>query len=111
MPAWMPGSPGRLRTLRQRLSSSTCRSWRLALLPLGIPISGIAVASGSHPAGIWGLLVVWIAIAAIYIGYACGCAHPRIVTDTRPAPWPANAPAAGPHLEAIGPGTLRSAPT
>jgi hypothetical protein len=42
----------------------------LGSIALGIPISGIAVAAGSHPAGIWGLLVVWIAIAAINIGYA-----------------------------------------
>jgi hypothetical protein len=37
---------------------------------LGIPLSGIAVAAGTHPAGLWGLLVVWIAIAAINIAYA-----------------------------------------
>lgn len=42
----------------------------LGSIALGIPISAIAVAAGSHPAGIWGLLVVWIAIAAINIGYA-----------------------------------------
>jgi hypothetical protein len=28
------------------------------------------VSAGAHPAGIWGLLVVWIAIAAINLGYA-----------------------------------------
>ena len=42
----------------------------LGSIGLGIPISAIAVAAGSHPAGIWGLLVVWIAIAAINIAYA-----------------------------------------
>lgn len=42
----------------------------LGSIALGIPISAIAVSAGSHPAGIWGLLVVWIAIAAINIGYA-----------------------------------------
>jgi hypothetical protein len=36
---------------------------------LGIPLSGIAVAAGSHPAGIAGLLVVWIAITVINIAY------------------------------------------
>lgn len=36
---------------------------------LGIPISAIAVAAGSHPAGFMGLLVVWIAITAINIAY------------------------------------------
>jgi hypothetical protein len=39
-------------------------------LGFGIPISAIAVAAGAHPAGLWGLLVVWIAIAAINIAYA-----------------------------------------
>ena len=39
-------------------------------LTLGIPISAIAVAAGSHPAGLWGLLVVWAAIAVINIAYA-----------------------------------------
>ena len=37
---------------------------------LGIPLSAIAVAVGSHPAGLSGLLVVWIAIAVINIAYA-----------------------------------------
>ena len=38
----------------------------LGSIALGIPISGIAAGT----AGFWGLLVVWIAIAAINIGYA-----------------------------------------
>ena len=38
-------------------------------MALGIPISGIAVAAGAHPAGFMGLLVVWIAITAINIAY------------------------------------------
>ena len=42
----------------------------LGSISLGIPISAIAVAAGKHPAGFWGLLVVWIAIAAINLGYA-----------------------------------------
>ena len=42
----------------------------LGSITLGIPASAIAVAAGSHPAGIWGLLVVWIAIAVINLGYA-----------------------------------------
>jgi hypothetical protein len=39
-------------------------------MTLGIPLSAIAVAAGQHPAGFWGLLVVWAAIAAINIAYA-----------------------------------------
>jgi hypothetical protein len=41
-------------------------------LALGIPISGIAAAAGTHPAGFMGLLVVWIAIAVINIAYNIG---------------------------------------
>lgn len=41
-------------------------------MALGIPISGIAVAAGPHPAGFMGLLVVWIAIAVINIAYNIG---------------------------------------
>jgi hypothetical protein len=42
----------------------------LGSIALGIPISSIAVAAGDHPAGLWGLIVVWIAIAVINLGYA-----------------------------------------
>jgi hypothetical protein len=38
----------------------------LGAVALGIPISGIAAGT----AGLWGLVVVWLAIAAINIGYA-----------------------------------------
>jgi hypothetical protein len=38
-------------------------------LVFGIPISAIAVAAGSHPAGLLGLIVVWVAIATINIAY------------------------------------------
>jgi cytochrome P450 len=49
-------------------------------MALGIPISAIAVAAGKHPAGILGLIVVWIAIAAINITYTAWPAGP----DARP---------------------------
>jgi len=42
----------------------------LGSMVLAIPLSAVAVASGAHPAGFWGLLVVWIAIAVINIAYA-----------------------------------------
>ena len=46
----------------------------ISSMALGIPISAIAVAAGTHPAELMGLLVVWIAIAAInvvyYVSYA-----------------------------------------
>ena len=44
-------------------------------LTLGIPLSAIAVAAGKHPAGTWGLIVVWIAIAVINVAYAVRRPH------------------------------------
>jgi hypothetical protein len=41
----------------------------LATLIFGIPLSAIAVAAGQHPAGFWGLLVVWVGIVAINLAY------------------------------------------
>jgi hypothetical protein len=57
---------------RQRRGSGSGSPLALATisLVLGIPISAIAVAAGQHPAGALGLIVVWLAIAAINIGYA-----------------------------------------
>jgi peptidoglycan/LPS O-acetylase OafA/YrhL len=56
---------GRVRSMRPR----TPAFFVLASLVAGIPLSAIAVAAGQHPAGFWGLLVVWIAIVAIDITY------------------------------------------
>ena len=42
----------------------------LGSIALGIPLSAIAVAVGSNPGGFAGLLVIWIAIAVINLGYA-----------------------------------------
>jgi peptidoglycan/LPS O-acetylase OafA/YrhL len=42
----------------------------LGSMVLGVPLSAVAAAAGTHPAGFWGLLVVWVAIAAINIAYA-----------------------------------------
>ena len=42
----------------------------LGSIALGIPLSAIALAAGSHPAGFGGLLVIWIAIVVINLGYA-----------------------------------------
>ena len=42
----------------------------LGSIALGIPLSAIALATGSHPAGFAGLLVIWIAITVINLGYA-----------------------------------------
>lgn len=37
---------------------------------LGIPLTAIAVSAGSHPAGLDGLIVIWLAIVAINVAYA-----------------------------------------
>lgn len=42
----------------------------IASLIFGIPLSAIAVAAGSHPAGLDGLVVVWAAIAVINVAYS-----------------------------------------
>ena len=42
----------------------------LGSIALGIPLSAIALAVGGHPAGFAGLLVIWIAITVINLGYA-----------------------------------------
>jgi hypothetical protein len=36
---------------------------------LGIPISAIVVSAGPHPAGVLGLLIVWLAIGVINVAY------------------------------------------
>jgi hypothetical protein len=57
---------------RQRRGSGSGSPLALVTVSLvaGIPISAIAVAAGTHPAGALGLIVVWAAIAAINLGYA-----------------------------------------
>jgi hypothetical protein len=42
----------------------------LGSMALGIPLSAIALSVGGHPAGFAGLLVIWIAITVINLGYA-----------------------------------------
>ena len=57
---------------RRRRGSASGSPLTLAVISMimGIPISAIAVAAGTHPAGALGLVVVWVAIAAINLGYA-----------------------------------------
>ena len=72
-------------TRRQRRGSASGSPLALAVISmvLGIPISAIAVAAGAHPAGALGLIVVWVAIAVINLGYATS--HHRL---DRQAPDP-----------------------
>jgi len=39
-------------------------------MAFGIPLTAIAVAAGTHPVGIGGVVVIWIAIAVINVAYA-----------------------------------------
>ena len=48
----------------------------LGSMMLAIPLSAIAAAVGRPAAGIWGLLVIWVAIAAINIAYAIRIPRP-----------------------------------
>ena len=41
----------------------------LATMVAGIPLSAIGVAAGQHPAGFWGLLVVWVSLVVIHVAY------------------------------------------
>ena len=61
--------PGPTRQRRDSASGSPLALAAISMV-LGIPISAIAVAAGGHPAGALGLIVVWVAIAAINLGYA-----------------------------------------
>ena len=38
-------------------------------MAFGIPLTAIAVAAGTHPVGIGGVIVIWIALAVINIAY------------------------------------------
>ena len=55
--------------LRDRHRPRSPAFFALATMVAAIPLSAIAVAAGQHPAGFWGLLVVWAAIVAINVAY------------------------------------------
>jgi hypothetical protein len=65
----MSGSPAEPRSARAPKHTQPAVI-ALGSMVLGIPLSAVAAAAGAHPAGFWGLLVVWVAIAAINIVYA-----------------------------------------
>lgn len=54
---------------QRRSGSGSPMAVAMGSMFLGIPLSGIAVAAGQHPAGLAGLLVIWIAITVINIAY------------------------------------------
>ena len=55
----------------------------LGSIALGIPITAIVVAAGTHPVGFAGLLVVWVAIAVINVAYAAKLRPPGDHGDHR----------------------------
>lgn len=54
---------------RGRGQSGSPMTLAIVSMVLGIPISAIAVSAGAHPAGVLGLLVVWLAIGVINVAY------------------------------------------
>jgi hypothetical protein len=49
-------------------------------ISLGVPLTALTVTAGTHPVGISGLLVIWIAIAVINVAYS---RQPRPPQDRR----------------------------
>jgi hypothetical protein len=49
----------------------------LGSIALGIPLTAIVVAAGKQPAGFAGLVVIWVAIAVINLGYAAKMRPPE----------------------------------
>ena len=70
-PAAAPATPYRTSSDRGQIFLA------VASIALGIPITAIVLAVGTHPAGLAGLLIVWAAIAAINIAYAVRRPHGR----------------------------------
>lgn len=71
-PYAQPGPPAR----RERSAFALA----VVSMAFGIPLSGIAVAAGSNPTGLAGLVVIWLAIAVINVAY---CLHLRPPSDRR----------------------------
>jgi hypothetical protein len=53
-------------------------SMKLAItsMALGIPLTAIVTSSGANPAGLAGVLIVWLAIAVINVAYAISWRRP-----------------------------------
>lgn len=60
-------------------------SMKLAItsMALGIPLTAIVTSSGANPAGLAGVLIVWLAIAIINVAYAISCRRSDSVTERR----------------------------
>ena len=60
---WRPQQP-------PRQHHGTALALAIVSMVLGIPLTAIVLAVGSHPAGLAGLLIVWAGIVAINVAYA-----------------------------------------
>jgi hypothetical protein len=60
----------RLQPAAPRQHHGAAMALAIVSMVLGIPLTAIVLAVGSHPAGLAGLLVVWAAIVAINVAYA-----------------------------------------
>jgi hypothetical protein len=62
----VPAAPARQSAGRERSAFALA----IVSMAFGIPLTGIVVAAGSHPVGIGGVVVVWLAIAIINVAYS-----------------------------------------
>jgi hypothetical protein len=62
----VPAAPARPAAGRERSAFALA----IVSISLGIPLTAITVAAGSHPPGISGLIVIWLAIAVINVAYS-----------------------------------------
>jgi hypothetical protein len=62
----VPAAPARPAAGRERSAFVLA----IVSISLGIPLTALTVTAGSHPVGISGLLVVWLAIAVINVAYS-----------------------------------------
>jgi hypothetical protein len=65
-PAQFPPPPPPARQSRER----TAFALAVVSMAFGIPLTAIATAAGSHPVGLGGVFVIWLAIAVINIAYS-----------------------------------------
>jgi hypothetical protein len=71
-PGFIPAPRHPIQAPQQHEHHSHGASWvvPVASIVLGIPLTAIAAAAGTHPAGVMGVLVVWLALVAINVAYA-----------------------------------------
>ena len=68
-PPYIPSAPP---AVSAKPASRERSAFALAIvsMALGVPLTALTVTAGTHPVGIAGLLVVWLAIAVINVAYS-----------------------------------------